>query len=279
MSGICPFAIWCPGPPDKVGYHDDYGNWVDKTHAKVGVAVHCAEYESTPEWDDYKTLHNALFSAREASWTFSICNFFGASILYQHYPIGTVCWAQGYQGNLWLDSIETERLAPHKLTEPQYALLVKTLRWIKEAHGWQEWQGIGGRQTILGEDYPPILVWIGWLFEHANTPGAPPTDCQVFTRGQIDPDRLLRDLRQEEDMSGFSEVQLNEMRAIIDKVIADRQATKNNWDGIESAARGAVADKALGAFLSAITGHWENLPPDVEAIQVEATNWHKWPES
>jgi hypothetical protein len=39
----------------------------------------------------------------------------------------------------------------------------------------------------------------GWLFEHNNTPLAPATDCAVFTHGQVDPERLLRDLR-EEDM-------------------------------------------------------------------------------
>ena len=197
-NGWCEFAIRCEGPPEKTGYRLDDGNYVDIIHAKVGVAVHCAEYESTPEWDDYKTLHNALFSDREASWTFSICDFFRGAILYQHYPIGTVCWAQGYQGNLYLDSIEIERIAPHKLTDLQYALLVKTLRWIKEAHGWVEWVPTVGDKGV-GLDH-----WIGlgaWLFEHNAVPGAPATDCAVFTRGQVDPQRLLRDLKQEEDMT------------------------------------------------------------------------------
>ena len=43
-DGRCPFAIWCPGPREKTGYSGD-----DKTHAKVGVGLHSAEYESTPE--------------------------------------------------------------------------------------------------------------------------------------------------------------------------------------------------------------------------------------
>jgi len=194
-EGICPFAVWCPGPEWKTGYSGR-----DKIHIKVGVALHSAEYESTPEWDDYTTLHNALFSDREASWTFSICDFlwYGqeAAILFQHYPIGTVCWAQGYQGNLWLDSIEHERIAPHKLTGPQYELLVKTLRWVWRERGWLYHLGIGNKQTPLG-------VWegksylAGWLFDHNAVPGAPATDCQVFTRGQIDPQQLLRDLKEE----------------------------------------------------------------------------------
>jgi len=191
-DGWCEWAIPCPGPPEKTGYWHAAGQWVDRTHAKVGVVLHTMEYESTPEWNDATTLHNALFSEREASWTFSICEFMGGALLFQHYPIGTVCWAQGYQGNLWLDSIETERIAPHKLTDPQYALLLKLLRWIKEVHGWDDWAGIGDRD--IGLEY-----WVGldaWLFEHRAVPGAPATDCAVFSRGQVDPDRLLRDLKE-----------------------------------------------------------------------------------
>lgn len=197
MNGICPFAIWLPGPESKTGY-----NGTQKTHAKVGVTVHTMEYESTPEWNDSVTLYNALFSEREASWTFSICKFLptgtheDSAILFQHYPVGTVCWAQGYQGNLWLDSIENEGIAPGEFTDPQYALLVKTLKWMKEAQGCPaETPWItGSRQTDLA------YHWVGpILFEHNAVPGAPATNCAVFTHGQVDPIRLLEALNEEED--------------------------------------------------------------------------------
>lgn len=190
-AGICPFALQCPGPEWKRGY-GRLGDRVQTTHAKVGVVLHSAEYESTPEWNDYTTLHNTLFSDREASWTFTICEFMGGALLFQHYPLGTTCWAQGYLGNLWLDSVEFERIAPHKLTEPMYELLVKLLRWIKQEHGWQEQWDVGNRGWVLsGPNTAPAL------FEHNNTPGAPPTNCAVFTNEQVDPQQLIRDLKEE----------------------------------------------------------------------------------
>jgi hypothetical protein len=194
-DGWCPFAIPCPGLAEKTGYSGK-----DKTHAKVGVVLHTMEYESTPEWNDATTLHNALFSGREASWTFSICKFMNGSILYQHYPLDAVTWHAGYQGNLWLIGIETEGIAPGKFTEAQFALLVKTLRWVKEEHGWLKWWGIGDRTFQLSKLDQPLNER-GWLFEHNAVPGASATDCAVFSRGQVDPDRLLRDLREEGDMT------------------------------------------------------------------------------
>jgi len=185
-----PDAIRLDGPASKTGY-----NGATKTHPKVGVCLHTMGYESTPEWNDATTLHNALFSGREASWTFSICKFMNGSVLYQHYPLDAVCWAQGYQGNLWLIGIETEGIAPGKFTEAQYELLVKLLRWIKEAQGWPEWYGIGFKGFVLSEN---VLYDGGYLWEHNAVPGAPATNCAVFTHGQVDPERLLRDLREEE---------------------------------------------------------------------------------
>ena len=186
-NGICPFAIWCPGPPEKTGYSGK-----DKTHAKVGVVLHTMEYESTPEWNDATTLHNALFSGREASWTFSICKFMNGSILYQHYPLDAVTWHAGYQGNLWLIGIETEGIAPGKFTEPQYALLLKLLRWVAGEHGWANtWRVYEKGQVFIDDPLQPVVM------EHNSVPGAPPTNCQVFTRGQVDPERLLRDLKEE----------------------------------------------------------------------------------
>jgi len=200
----CPFAIRLNGPPEKTGYRSNEGP-IDRTHAKVGVTLHSMEYESTPEWDDATTLHNALFSGREASWTFSIVKFFGGALLFQHYPIGAVCWAQGYQGNLWLDSIETESIAPGKFTEAQYQLLVKLLRWIKEAHGWRDEWLEGGKDVSLGTSSP-------WLFEHNAVPGAPATNCRVFSNRQVDPVRLLADL-QEDDMDETT------VKGIVDKAM------------------------------------------------------------
>ena len=201
----CPFAIRLNGPPEKTGYRSNEGP-IDRTHAKVGVTLHSMEYESTPEWDDATTLHNALFSTREASWTFSIVKFFGGALLFQHYPIGAVCWAQGYQGNLWLDSIESEGIAPGKFTEAQVALLVRTLRWIKEAHGWGYWiPHAGDRSSRFGYDDGGIL------FEHNAVPGAPATNCAVFTHRQVDPVRLLVDL--EDDMDEAT------VRGIVDKAL------------------------------------------------------------
>jgi len=189
----CPFAIRLEGPASKTGYQDDAGNRILETHEKVGIDYHTMEYESPGWYDDAKTLYNALFSGREASWTFSICSFFTSAVLYQHYPINTTTWAQGYLGNLWLIGIETESASHHKFTDAEYALLVKVSKWVKQELGWGEWKGVGSRQTKLTHGVN------GWLFEHNNTPLAPGTDCAVFTHGQVDPERLLRDLR-EEDM-------------------------------------------------------------------------------
>jgi len=211
----CPFALWLPGPPEKTGY-----NGSQKTHPKVGVVLHTMEYESTPEWDDAITLHNALFSEREASWTFSICKFFGGALLFQHYEIGAVCWAQGYDGNLWLDSIETEGIAPGKFTEPQLALLVKTLRWIKEAHGWGEWVGTGNRNINLAIASRP------YLFEHNAVPGAPATNCAVFTHGQVDGAKLLAALNAEEE--DMDEAERSEL---IEKVILEHLPLAVQFDG------------------------------------------------
>lgn len=200
MSGLYPGAIWLPGPPSKTGYQDDAGNRILETHAKIGCVIHTMEYESTPEWNDATTLHNALFSGREASWTFSICKFMNGSILYQHYPLDAVTWHAGYQGNLWLIGIETEGIAPGKFTEAQCELLVKLLKWIKEAQGWLPYD-IGDRREVLG-DWPG-----GWLYEHNAVPGAPPTNCQVFTHQQVDATRLLNDLK-EANMSQFNDALL-----------------------------------------------------------------------
>jgi len=188
----CSFAIPLPGPASKTGYQDDAGNHILVTHEKVGLDYHAMEYESPDWYDDAKTLYNALFSGRVASWPFSICTMFGAAWLYQHYPLNAVTWAQGYLGNLWLIGIETESKDKHKFTEPEYALLVKVSKWIGQNLEWK-WRGVGNRQTKLTHGVN------GWLFEHNNTPLAPGTDCQVFTHGQVDPERLLRDLK-EEDM-------------------------------------------------------------------------------
>ena len=192
----CPFAIRLDGPASKVGYQDEAGNRILETHDKVGIDYHTMEYESTPEWNDAKTLYNALHSGREASWILSICSMFGAAWLYQHYPLNAVTWAQGYLGNLWLIGIETESKDKHKFTPAEYALLVKVSKWIGQNLGWK-WRGIGNRQTKLTYGVN------GWLFEHNATPLAPGTDCAVFTHGQVDPERLLRDLREEDMQTPF----------------------------------------------------------------------------
>jgi hypothetical protein len=200
---ICPFAIWLPGPPEKTGY-----SGAQKTRAKVGVTLHSMEYESEPQWEDAKTLYNTLFSAREASWTFSIVWFLNGEALFQHYPIGTVCWAQGYPGNLWLDSIELEDVwkTGGGVTEGQYRLLVKLLRWRAEVEGWRSRWAIGDRGLTLPDCGPPMV------FEHNGTPGAPATQCAVFAHGQVDAQRLLADLR-EDDMDEAT------VKAIVDKAL------------------------------------------------------------
>ena len=46
------------------------------------------------------------------------------------------------------------------------------------------------------------------VFEHNAVPGAPYTECQVFTHGQVDAQRLLGDLnREENDMGVFVQMQ------------------------------------------------------------------------
>jgi len=213
MSDLwCPFAIRLDGPASKTGYQDDEGNRILETHEKVGIDYHTMEYESPDWYDDAKTLYNALFSGREASWIFSICSMFGAAWLYQHYPLNAVTWAQGYLGNLWLIGIETESKDKHKFTPAEYALLVRVSKWIGQNLGWK-WRGVGNRQTKLTYGVN------GWLFEHNATPLAPGTDCAVFTHGQVDPERLLRDLR-EEDM-GLTlpeQEQLDNVQATVNRI-------------------------------------------------------------
>jgi hypothetical protein len=194
------------------------------------------EYESEPAWNDATTLHNALFSTREASWTFSICKFFGGALLFQHYPVGAVRWAQEYRGNLWLDSIEVETVAPHKFTEPQYELLVKTLRWIKEAHGWpqQRW-AIGNRDYNLAHTRP------GMLFEHNAVPGAPATYCAVFSNGQVDATRLLADL--EDDVTLQRELEIAREFAGMSGELFKVERAQREWWAV------AGGDPALEAVL------------------------------
>jgi len=272
MNGICPWAIWLPGPESKMGY-----NGTLKTHPKVGVALHCMEYESEPQWNDATSLHNALFSGREASWTFSIVKFMGAgkgndsAILFQHYPIGAVCWAQGYQGNLWLDSIETEGIAPGKFTEPQFQLLVKTLRWIKEAHGWPERWLRGGSGTMIG------VIAAPYLFEHNAVPGAPPTDCQVFTHGQVDRTSLLEAL-QEDEMALTDDDRREISRIAIAEIV--RNVTGDTGPFTDLAARHALEARAkeLEAVImtspTATLGH--DIKLQVDVFVIEAKKWNKY---
>jgi len=176
MNGICDFALQLPGPERRTGYNN---HTTDLTHAKTGVTIHTAEYD-VADWDE-KVLYNALFSGREASWHFTITK---EGWLFQHYPVGAVTWHCGHTGNLWTVGVECEGYAPNKISGPQYELLVKLLKWIGETENWIPYR----RGT------PEHSNVCGGLYEHKDWMD---TLCQVFSRGMIDPDQLIADLKEE----------------------------------------------------------------------------------
>jgi len=152
------------------------------THEKRGVTIHTAEYD-VRDWDE-KILYNALFSGRIASWHFTITK---EGWLFQHYPVDTTCWHCGYPGNLWAVGIECEGIAPDKISGPQYDLLVRLLKWLKENLGWRNGYHRGLVRSPSVED--------AQVYEHRDWMA---TDCAVFTRGMIDPDFLIIGLKEEE---------------------------------------------------------------------------------
>ena len=168
----CPFAIWLPGPEWKTS----------GALEATGVTLHSAEYDLDP---DDKILFNALHSGREASWHFTITrpswNF--PSLLFQHYE-DVRTWHCG-PGNPYTIGIELEGVAPAKVEGPQYDLLVRLLRWIREERGWNAVCWHRGSRTVRG--------LTAAIHEHQDFMS---TNCAVFTNNQIDPVKLIADLEE-----------------------------------------------------------------------------------
>lgn len=171
----CPFAHQLPGPPGKV-----YSS--TPTHRKTGACLHEAEYD-LPE--DNKVLYNVLFSTRQASWHFTITR---EGWLFQHYPLDATCWHCGWPGNLWLIGIELETTKNRKLTEPQYKVLVRLLKWLRQELEWPTWD-VG----YYGLPHKEATLW-----EH-NEAQWPYTDCQVFSQRIVDSALLIYDMEWKED--------------------------------------------------------------------------------
>jgi hypothetical protein len=222
----CPFAMWLPGPSSKRGYRGAV-----LTHKKTGAVLHTAEYDTDK---DAPTLYNALFEeGREASWTFTITR---EGFLFQHYETGTVTWHSGsYEGNLETEGIEHEGYLPDKIDGPQYTVLVKLLKWLREIHEWEEWE----RKKNL--------------WEH-NEQSYSYTDCQVFTAGMLD--TLVTDLGASEGEG--MEPYLRDLWNAEDEIFADveqsqdvvRREIRHVWSedvGPEHTAWGALSDEYFKA--------------------------------
>ena len=209
IEGICPFAFWLPGPPEKV-YQSR------PTHRKTCVVGHTGEFDVP---DDEKVLANVLYSKRQVSWPFTITKpsaLTGKAILFQHYPAGSTCWHCGYPGNLWAEGIELEGFigVPDLVVGEQWDLLVGLLKWLKEHHGWEKkWEL--AYLDYFSPDYLEVLHRPATLWEH-NWIQKPYTDCQVFTKGRVSAAQLLIELRkEEEEVPPFTEEQEKRIKEII----------------------------------------------------------------
>lgn len=172
----CPFAIRLDGPPEKTSGRLE----------ATGVTLHSAEYD-LPE--DQQVLHNALFSDREASWHFTITKP-PFAFIFQHYPIDVRTWHCG-PGNPYTIGIEHEGIAPAKIEGVQYDLLVRLLKWI----GSELWKDAPWhRANSLLEPCRPHCQ--GAIWQHQDWMS---TLCAVFSNLQVDPVKLINDLK-EEDM-------------------------------------------------------------------------------
>lgn len=104
--------------------------------------------------------------------------------------------------------------------------------------------------------------WDDWLVWQYTSKGRCPG-----IEGYVDLNVAQDSFLKEEQMPGLTEERLDQI------LTARGEANKLEW-----AARGAVADKAFAAVLTALTGHWENLEGNLESIKAEATHWHRWSE-
>lgn len=115
MEGICPFAIWRPGPKWKAGY-----TVFGRTSEKHGVVDHSSGgplAATLGELDSWKTK----------SWQFTNDD----SGLYQHYPISDVCWHAGFKANKAYVGVESTG-KDDPLTLRQYDHLLELHLWLKE---------------------------------------------------------------------------------------------------------------------------------------------------
>jgi len=249
-DGWCPFASRVESP--NFGYprgtHDQLVNPLAVVdHIMCGTMSGCRSWFRDPNSWASATFGvgkngdiDQYISLNDCAWANGAVN--------KPYAIAAPVYT-GQNPNMVTWSIEHEGWPQDIWTEAMYQADLKLKRWL-----WQRKSGL----LLLGHCH----------IDSVTRSGCPGPNWPR--------DRLLRDLK-EGDMSGFSQVQLNEMKAIIDKAIADAADDKRKWDNIEMAARGAVSTPILKTFLSAITGHWENLAANIGEIQAEATRWHRWP--
>ncbi len=229
----CPDAIWLPGPGWKIS----------GVLEATGVTLHSAEYDLDP---DDKILFNALHSERKASWHFTITKD-PFAFIFQHYE-DVITWHCG-PGNPYTIGIELEGVAPAIVEGPQYDLLVRLLKWIKEDRGWSRvWHR--GRQTAT--------AWMSSIYEHQDWMN---TSCAVFSNNQIDPVKLIADLK-EEDMAEIPTYE-------------EHKKLERRVELLEEAARArAFHEKWLATMGTASESiRWEQYIDKVQAWRLKGNGW------
>lgn len=144
---IAPFAIYRPGPPDKVGYG------AVTNSQKEGVVAHSMEGPLAA------ALAELDRPDRQASWHFSVAR--GGEI-YQHYDTDLVVWASGSpEANRRFVAVEHEGWAGERLTPQQVEALARIIAWCAEVYGW------------------PVIQRGETLWEHREMTrfGSAPTSC------------------------------------------------------------------------------------------------------
>lgn len=120
---ICPFAVWRPGPPNKVNPPSRWGK---------GAVLHSAEGSLIGAFDK-------LDSTTQVSWHFTVAV---SGTIYQHYDTVRQCWHAHAAGNgPWLgiehENEYTNGYPNHNpLNGAQLAATIRLLKWLRDAEGW-----------------------------------------------------------------------------------------------------------------------------------------------
>lgn len=160
MPVRCPFAIWRPGPLEKIGYEALGLGW---RGPKRGDVKHSAE----GEWAGIYSVLDDL--NRRASWQFTV----GYDWIEQHYDWDVHCWHAGdvdddggVRANIDFVGIEHLGLAGTPLTPSQIAMTTRLTVWLANQNG---------RTRFARYPAPNVSGW--WLLAEHNQVSDVPTAC------------------------------------------------------------------------------------------------------